>query len=196
MGRHSKNTTGAPKPGVVRIEPYVLLAVALGGAGLLAWSAGYALPGGFAGAGHAANPLAILAYMALAGAVIGGVRGWTKRRRLLFAVPLVILTLAMLRQALDMGFGVQSVLGELWDRPRAAALIDEVEPVSMITVATLAMLTAAAAIVNRQGRTTTWAVIGLTSVAMGVSIISGIAVITRVEAADAAAQAPQVVAAE
>ncbi len=189
MGRHSKHATGAPQSGIARTEPYTLLAIALGSAGLLAWSAGYALPGGFSGAGHAANPLAMLAYMALAGAVIGGGRRWTKRRRLLFAVPLVILTLAMLRQALDMGFGVQSVLGEVWDRPRAAALISEVEPVSMITVATLAMLTAAAAIANRQGRSTTWAVIGLTSVAMGVSIISGIAVITRVEAADAAAQA-------
>lgn len=157
--------------------------------GLLARLAGYAQPRGFSGAGHAANPLAILAYMALAGAVVGGVRHWRKRRHILFAVPLVILALAVLRQALDMGFGVRSVLGELWDRPRAAALIDEVEPVSLITVATLGMLTIAAAIVNWQGRSITWAVIGLTSVALGVSFIAGVAVVAQVEAADTAAQA-------
>lgn len=157
--------------------------------GLLARLAGYAQPRGFSGAGHAANPLAILAYMALAGAIVGGVRHWRKRRHILFAVPLVILALAVLRQALDMGFGVRSVLGELWDRPRAAALIDQVEPVSLITVATLGMLTIAAAIVNWQGRSTTWAVIGLTSVALGVSFIAGVAVVAQVEAADTAAQA-------
>ncbi|TXC69653.1 PAS domain S-box protein [Sphingomonas ginsenosidivorax] len=175
--------------GIVRTEPYALLAIVLGGAGLLARWNGYSLPEGYANAGHAANPLALLAYMALAGAGLGGVRGWGMMRRVLLAVPVFIIALAVFRISLGTRFATGSLIALVLGRPQATALIDQFKPVGVITVATLGMLTLATAIINRSGRGATWAIVALVSVAMGVSIVAGVAVVTQVDAEDAASQA-------
>ncbi len=189
MGRYSRQVPAAPRPGLLRTEPYALLAIVLGGAGLLARWTGFSLPGHVASVGHEANPLALTAYMALAGAVLGETWSWGRPRRILFAIPVFIVSIAVLRLVLGARFGNGSVLALIWGQPRAAALVDQFKPVGVINVVMLGMLTMATAIADRPGRGVTWAVIGLTSIALGISIISGVAVVAQVDATDIVARA-------
>lgn len=189
MQGQSKNIVDTALLDAARAKACALLAIILGGVGMLGWLNGNVMPGGVVGAGHAANPLALLAFAALAAAVVASIRSWTRVRGVFLAIPTLIVTLALLRYTPASDFGERVIPTHPIDWPTASAPIGQPYADSPVTLAILAMLTLAVAVVDRPGRNASAVIIGLASMALGVSTICGIVILAHLDGVDREARA-------
>jgi two-component system sensor kinase FixL len=177
MRKISINGTNGPAEEIIS---YYLAACSLFVAALLSASAiaGWVLENpflkGFGNISQPVQPLAAVGYMAIATALFVSMRSRTRLAAALLAVAFLVVAAAAFQDATGFELGI-----DRWLFAHEVARERGVAPGRpyVATVATLAMLAVAVAIVHRRGRGYSRAVVALASMTLGVSIISGIVVL-------------------